>query len=99
MENFEVIDSKEVISFIDAGNIYKNCEYLMILKEIVKGVGYGNVYAVSKAPSTFRYLTDLEDQFKAEGKDVLIGGDYSDTLFNSVTVKEIRRISSAIYKN
>ena len=94
MKNFEIIDSKERISYLDAERIYRDAQYLMINIDDKNGIAYGNVYAVSRDSSTLSELVKMESKLQEQGIECLIGGEYSNSLFNSVEIISMQRIKN-----
>ena len=92
MSGLQIIDSKERKSCLDIENGYRNVQYLMINVEDLDGDTSGMLYAVSKEPSSFGELVDLENRFQEQGVVTIIGGEYNNSIFTDIGFVSVRKV-------
>ena len=93
MSGLQIIDSKERKSCLEVENGYRNIQYLMINVENLNGDTSGMLYAVSKEPSTFGELVDLESRFQEQGIETIIGGEYKNSIFTDIEFTNVRKVN------
>jgi len=94
IQKFEIIDSKEVISSIEAERVYKNSNYLMVNIDFRDDGVHGRVYAVSRDPSTLDDLVEAEERLNDQGIETLIGGEYTNRVFDTIELVSMKRINN-----
>ena len=91
MKDLEIIDSKERVSIDDAEILYRGCNYLMINAEYANDSG--NVYAISRTPSTLSELIKLEEKFADKGIETFIGGEYVPSAVSYMDIVSMKKVN------